>query len=175
MCSYMSSVITQTCGWATSTSVSACELGAGVAGAGRVRRRVEDQPLGARCDRRVERLGRDLEAVLPVAPSTTTGVPPASAHHVGIADPVGRGDDHLVAGVQRGEERVEQHLLAAGGDDDLVGGVVEAVLAGELGGDGAAELGDALGRGVAGLAAVDGGLGGVADVARACRSRARRR
>ena len=85
-------------------------------------------------------------------------------HHVGIADPVGRGDDDLVAGVDRGEERVEEHLLAAGRDDDLVGGVVEAVLAGELGGDGAAQLGDALGRGVAGLAAVDGGLAGGADV-----------
>ena len=163
MCSYMSSVITQTCGCAEEDVGQAGELGAGVAGAGGVGRRVEDEPLGAGRDRRLKGLRGDLEAALQLSRHHDGGAA-GERHHVGVADPVGGGDDHLVAGVHGGEERVEEHLLAAGRDDDLVGGVVEAVLAGELGGDGAAELGDALGGGVAGAAGVDGGLGGGADV-----------
>ena len=41
----------------------------------------------------------------------------------------------LVARIERRHQRVEQHLLAAGADDDLVGRVVEIVLALELGDD----------------------------------------
>ena len=79
MCSYMSSVITQTCGWREEDVGQRLELGAGVAGAGRVRGRVEDQPLGARRDRGLEGFGRDLEAVLERARRRRPGVPPASA------------------------------------------------------------------------------------------------
>src|SRR5665811_2295324 len=50
-------------------------------------------------------------------------------HHVGIAHPVRRRDDHLVAGVQRRHEGVVQHLLAAGADRDLRRLIVEPVLA----------------------------------------------
>jgi hypothetical protein len=42
-------------------------------------------------------------------------------HHVGIADPVGRGDDHLVARIAGGHQRVVQDLLAAGADRHLRG------------------------------------------------------
>ena len=40
-------------------------------------------------------------------------------HDVGIAHPIGRRDDHLVAGIERRQQRVVEHLLAAGADDDL--------------------------------------------------------
>ena len=67
--------------------------------------------------------------------STNTGLPPAEQHHFRIADPVGRRDDDLVAGVQRRQKRVEEDLLAAGADDGLLGLVVEIVLALEFRGD----------------------------------------
>ncbi len=88
----------------------------------------------------------------------------AEHHHLGVGDPVGRGNDDLVAGVQRGEKRVVDHLLAAGPDDDLRGLVVEAVLALELAGDRLAQGHDAGDRGVLGLAAADGRDGGFLDV-----------
>src|SRR5258708_3522556 len=56
-------------------------------------------------------------------------------HHIGIADPIRRGDDDLVALVERGQEGVVENLLAASADDRLRRLVVEAVLALELGGD----------------------------------------
>ena len=71
----------------------------------------------------------------------------AGQHHdVGIAHPVGRRDDHLVAGIDGGHQRVEQHLLAAGADRDLRGLVVQPVLALELGADRLLELGNAVDR-----------------------------
>ena len=51
-CSYMSSVRIQTCGCFSSTSASAFSSASRVGGAGRVRRRVQDQPLGPGRDRR---------------------------------------------------------------------------------------------------------------------------
>src|SRR5437764_648549 len=77
-------------------------------------------------------------------------------HDVGIADPAGGGDDRLVARVHGGDHGVEDHLLAAGGDDDLLGLVVEAAVALELGGDGPAQGGGAGHVGVFGVTLLDG-------------------
>ena len=51
-------------------------------------------------------------------------------------------------GIERRHQRVEEHLLAAGADDDLRRLVVEAVLALELARDRGLQLGDAVDRGV---------------------------
>ncbi len=110
------------------------KLGLGIGGAGRIGRRVEDQPLGLRRDRLFERVRRQLEAVVDGG-SAKTGVPPQIAHHFGIAHPVGARDHYLVARVERRHQGVEQDLLAAGADDRLLRLVVEVVLALELVGD----------------------------------------
>ena len=88
----------------------------------------------------------------------------AQADDLGIGHPVWRGDDHLVARVQGGEQGVVDHLLAAGADDGLRGLVVEAVLALELAGDGLAQGHDAGNRRVLRLAAADRCDGGFLDV-----------
>ena len=85
-------------------------------------------------------------------------------HHVGIADPIGRGDDDFVANVAGGQKRVEQDLLAPRPHNRLRGLVVETVLPLELGGDGLAQRHDAQNGGIFGLAALDGGDGGFLDV-----------
>src|SRR3546814_20679156 len=51
---------------------------------------------------------------------------------VGIAHPIGRGNDHLVARIDRRDERVEQSMLAADVDRNLVEPEIEAVVAEEL-------------------------------------------
>src|SRR5947209_6732877 len=79
----------------------------------------------------------------------------ADRHHFGIAHPIRRDADDFIAGVQRGEEGIEQNLLAAGADNDLRGLVVELVLALELLGDGFAQRRNASDRRVLGLAALD--------------------
>src|SRR6185437_12961840 len=73
-------------------------------------------------------------------------------------------DDDLVALVDRRHQRVVEHLLAAGADDDLLRRVVEAVLALELGGHRLLELGRAVDRGVFGVAAPHGGDRRLLDV-----------
>ena len=77
-------------------------------------------------------------------------------HHFRIAHPIGRGDDDLVAGIDGRHQRVVEHLLAAGADDDLVRLVGQAVLALEFGDDRFLQLGNAADVGVLGLAGLDG-------------------
>ena len=140
------------------------ELGARIGGAGRVRRRVEQEPLGLRRDRALERLGADLEAVLHGADHRHRRAA-GEQHHVGIAHPVRRRDDHLVARIERRHEGVVEHLLAAGADGDLRGLVVEAVLALELARDRLLQLGEPVDRGVLRrLAALDRLDRGLLDV-----------
>ena len=77
----------------------------GVAGA------VEDKHLGLVGDARRDLLGADDEAVLVVAGHEHRHAA-HHLHHLGIADPVGRGDEHLVARVAEGERNVQDTLLA---------------------------------------------------------------
>jgi hypothetical protein len=76
-------------------------------------------------------------------------------HHFRIAHPIGRRDDHLVAGIDGRHQRVVEHLLAAGADDDLVRLVGQAVLPLELGDDRLLQFGNAVDGGVLGLAGLD--------------------
>ena len=107
------------------------ELGLGIGRAGRVRRRVEDDPLGFRRDRLLQVFRLHLVAGRHGGDDLDRGAA-GEQHHVRIAHPIGRRDDHLVARIERGDQRVVQHLLAAGADDDLRRLIVERVLALEL-------------------------------------------
>jgi hypothetical protein len=78
--------------------------------------------------------------------------------HVGIADPAGGGDHDLVAEIAGRHDGIEDDLLAAIADQDLVQFVVEAVVALEL----------ALDRGLQRLRAVLGRVFGVAGQGRRC-------
>ena len=130
------------------------QLVTAVGAAGGVRRRVEDQPLGLRRDRRLERCGRHLEAVFEGGVDKhrlTTG----QQRDVGIGNPVWCGDDHLVAGVKRRHHRVVDDRLSARRDKSLFGRVVEPVLALELGADSLFQFGDTIDRGVFRLTRVD--------------------
>jgi hypothetical protein len=99
------------------------------------------------------RIGRDGQAI-------------GQQHHVRVRHPVGRGDDDLVARIDHGHAQVEQRLLGAGGDQDLVALVGEAIVALELGDDRVFEFRHAVGIGVAREAALDGGDSGRTDVGR---------
>ena len=126
----------------------------GIGGAGRVRRRVEDEPFGLRRDGAREGLRLQLEAVLDLGLDDHR-LGAGQQHDVGIAHPIRRRDDHLVAGVERGQQRVVQHLLAAAADGDLRRLVGQPVLALEFLGDRPLQLGDAVDGGIFRLAALD--------------------
>src|SRR3546814_10822508 len=68
---------------------------------------------------------------------------------------IGRGDDDLVARIDRRDERVEQRVLAADVDADLVEPVVEAVVAAELAADRFLERDGAVDQRIFGLAGAD--------------------
>ena len=102
--------------------------------AGRTRRivgKIEDQPPGPGRDGGVEVLGPQLELVVLRA---------GHGHrrrlrdhgHVGVADPARRRDHHLVSGIAARHQGIEDDLLAAVADQDLIERVIEAVVALEL-------------------------------------------
>jgi hypothetical protein len=136
-----------------------------VCGAGRVRRRVQDQHLRARRDRGGELLGRDLVALFrPGRWHDRNAV--REQHHVGIRHPVGRGDDGFVARIEHRHAEVEDGLLGARGHEDLRPLVGDGVVALELRDDRVLELVDALDVGVAREAALDRLDAGRGDVRR---------
>jgi hypothetical protein len=134
-----------------------------IGGARGVGGRVEDQPAGTRRDHGLQFGGLQLEAAGRCGRGEDGG-PAGQEDHVGIADPIGRRHDDLVARVQGGHHGVEDDRLAAGRDVHLGGLVGQAVLARELGSDGFLELRDAVHRGVLGLALTDGADRGLLDV-----------
>ena len=85
---------------------------------------------------------------------------------LGIRDPVRAGHQHLVAGIEEGDDEVEERVLGADGDEDVGRLVGEAVVALELGADGRPQLGDAADLGVLRLPAPHGFDGGVLDALR---------
>ena len=134
----------------------------GIGRARRVGRRVQDQPLGLRRDRPVQILGPQLEALLDRAGHEDRRAA-GELHDVGIADPIRRGDHNLVARIEGGQEGIEDALLAAGGDGNLVGGIGQPVLPLELVDDGRLQGRRAVDIRIAGVARVDRRLGGFAD------------
>ena len=84
--------------------------------------------------------------------------------HLAVADPVRRGDDYLVAGVNERREGDVDVVLCAARYDYLGVVVIHAAVGLEAGGRGLAQLNDAGGGGVFCLALADGVYGGVLDV-----------
>ena len=141
------------------------QLGPVIARAGGVRGRVEDEPFGFRRDRRLKLRGRQFEIVFNATFHRHRGAA-SQQNHIGVRDPIGRGDDHLIAGVTGGHQRIVENLLAAGANGDLVRRIFQPVFAFELGADRLFQLGDTIDRGITRLALVDRTLGRRADVFR---------
>ncbi len=141
------------------------QLAARIGGARGVRGRVQQHPLGLRPDRGLEVLRLELERRLDggVDEDRRTA---AQGHHFRIRHPIGPRHDHLVARIEGREERVVDHLLAAGADDGLRGLVGEPVLTGELRRDRLAQRRDAGDRRILRLATADSGDRCVLDVVR---------
>ena len=139
--------------------------------AGRVVRGVDQQQLGARGDRGPQVGGVERPAAGAVGRRMERDGPGHAAGHRdarGVAV-VHRLEQHdLVAGVEQGEQRAGQRLGGAGGDQDLVRGVVgQAAEALRVVGDRLAQLGEArAGRVLVGGGA-DGGPRHVEDLGRA--------
>ncbi len=133
------------------------ELIARINRAGGISRRVQHQQLGSRRDRRLQTFRCQLEAI-GGGTFHFHRLAAGKTNHVGIGYPVGRGNNDLVAGIDGCKERVEDHLLRAGGNDDLVVLVAETVFAKELSCDGLLQCRYAVDIGVAGLAVADRSL-----------------
>ena len=122
--------------------------------AGGVGRAVDDEQPGFRGDRRFQLRRGDLEALLD-AGLDDHRLAVGEDDDVGIRHPVGRGNDDFVAGVDHGLRQVEEALLAAARHQNLLGRVVESVVALELGDDRRLQAGGAVDRRVFGEARVD--------------------
>ena len=85
-------------------------------------------------------------------------------HHLGIADPVGRGDEYLVAIIDQHAQSREDGQLGAAGDDDLRNIVGKAVVLEEFLRDGLAQGERARHGRIARPALVDGAMRRRADV-----------
>ena len=129
----------------------------GVAGA------VEDQRLGLVRDALFDLLGANDEAVLVMAGHEHRHAA-HHFHHFRVADPVGRGDEHLVAVVDEHAQRRKERLLGAAGDDDLRNIVGKAVVLEEFLRDGLAQGERARYGRIARPALVDGAMRRRADV-----------
>jgi hypothetical protein len=98
--------------------------------------------------------------------SMKRGVAPHQRDLLGVADPVRRGDQHLVARGKEREREVEERLLGAGRDDHLLLGVGHATPPSTVFEDGRNQRRDPADRGVLGGPPVERGLGGLANVRR---------
>ena len=122
--------------------------------AGRIGRAVDHHQLGLVVQRGLE-LGRaDLEVL--IGPGMDQYRRTAGQQDdIRVGNPVGRRDHHLVTRIDDRQGQIEEALLAAAGHQDLVRGVVEPVLAFELGDHGRLEAGGAVHRGIFGETLVD--------------------
>src|SRR6201999_3745087 len=83
-----------------------------------------------------------------------------------VGDPVGNGQNDLVAMVDEHFDGIEERELSAGGEDSLVWGIVGAKIAGMAIDDGFADLGDSGDDGIAREVGFNGRDGRVLDMAR---------
>ena len=123
--------------------------------AGRIARAVDYQHFCFRRDRRFQLRCGQLETLRDVG-FHDDRCAFRDDHDVGVGDPVRRGDDDLIARVDHCQCQIEEALFAAAGDQYLLGGVVEPVVALELGDDGFLERRRTAHGGVFGEARVDG-------------------
>ena len=94
------------------------------------------------------------------------GIAAGKADEIGVAGPVGAGQQHVVAVVEHDEERIGQRLLAAGGENDVFRLCRHLVLTLKIMADSVAGFHDAVDGGVFGEVFVNGLFGGFTDVKR---------
>ena len=142
---------------------------------GGVRRRHEHEHLGpVRCGR-LELLRGHFEATRR-AGRDFYGNSPREADRLRVRRPVGRGEQHLLTGVEQRREGVVNGVLPTVGDKHLLGRDGVAGVARRLGDDRLFQLGQAAGGRVAVIAGIAaGGDGGLDDAQAASGSPARRR
>ena len=124
---------------------------------------------------RAERRGVEIEAGRLVRGHRRPARRPAAAPAPGTTPSTGSGSAPRRPGSRSAMHDVVERVLGAAGDRDLVGRVLEPVVALELVADRGAQLGNAPDLGVLGLALLDRADRGVLDARRACRSPARPR
>ena len=116
----------------TAQLVAAVDAARGVAG------RAQDDEAGLGGDCSLELGGSDLE-VLVEGGGYEYALATGQVDHLHITHPCRRGDDDLVAGVDKRHDRVAQRVLGAVAHDNLLGSVVQAILVLEFGADGLAQ------------------------------------
>ena len=131
----------------------------GVAGA------VEDQQLARWRDRRFQSLGIQPEAFGGGARDQANRGP-SQPGHLRVAQPVGSGEQQLIAGLQQHLKEVVERLFAPVGHQDLVRARGDLVLLGQFLGDGLPQGRFAGGGAVAGQTALKGLGRGLADEGR---------
>ena len=141
------------------------QFGGAVAHAGGVGGRVDDHPAGARGDGGGKTVRCHLQTIGKTAGDIDRGAA-GDLDNAGKADPIGGRDHHLVTFLDRGHQRVEQHLLATGTDRDIFRREGDAVLTFEFADDGGFQFGDAVNLCIAGMAVADGAHGGITDMRR---------
>lgn len=150
---------------ATQDLAQLSQLGLGVGNAGGIGRAVDDKQASVVGDAGFQLLCRDLEVLFDACLDdhrSATG----QDHHVRVGHPIRRRDDDLVTRIDHGLGQIEKTLLAAAGDQNLIWGVVKAVVSLELGDDGLLELRSTVHRGVFGETVIDRANGGAFDVIR---------
>ena len=141
------------------------QFGRRIRRAGRVAGAVEQQPAGARGDCSGQL--RSCNAKSPGGVSRQRNdVRPGKAHDLRIADPPWAGDQHVVTGIERGEQRVEDRLLAARADRDLAGRDRDAEITREMQRRRGLHPRRSADRGILGVAGIERGLGRGDDMIR---------
>ena len=100
---------------------------AGVNRPGWIARSVHDQHLRSR-RHRVFKIFRTHFPIIPFHRRHDHRFGADQAHHVGITDPVGRGNDHFIAGLTRGQNRVVTGVLGSVADHHLTRAISQSVV-----------------------------------------------
>ena len=84
-------------------------------------------------------------------------------HHLRVADPAGGGNNHLVAGIEKGLEKGVERVLGSVGNDDFLRVVMQAVIFLKTMNDRVLQFGSAADGGIAGHILIHGFLHSVTD------------
>src|ERR1700733_8154156 len=143
----------------------ALEILRGDDGAGGIRRRIENDGLGARGDGRLDGVGGNAE-VIGLAGLEEDDLAAGVLNDVFEANPVGDGQDDFVAVIDEDLDGIEERVLAAGGENGFVNRVIGAEVACVTLDDGLAHVGNARDDRIASEIGLDSDDSRVFDVAR---------
>ena len=130
--------------------------------AGRVGRRVQDQPTRLWRNGSFQLFGRDF-IILRCSRHNDHGRSAGELHDIGIADPIRCRDDNFVALINRCDQGVKQGVLTTGVYRDLLWRIFNAIVALEFCDDCLLERGDTVHGGIFRHAVTNGLNGGLFD------------